>query len=91
MAATTKQKPLTPPDTAQCQADIPNQNTFMTMGGTSPNRKYIRCTAKPTVIVHEMMAGKDGRRGAMSLCGDCLKVFKAQKGTPPVRVEPLGG
>lgn len=87
----TELKPLTPPDKEQCQADKPNTNTFMTMGGVSPNQRYIRCTAKPTAIVHEMKAGADGRKGAMSLCDDCLKVLNGQKGTPPVRVEPLDG
>jgi hypothetical protein len=91
-SSTTKQKSLIPPDPKQCQADKPNTNNFMTMGGISVNQKYIRGTALPTVIIHEIVAGRDGQKGAMSLCDDCLKVFKAQpERMPPVRVEPISG
>lgn len=75
-----KLKPLTPPDTEQCQGEKPNKNTFMTMGGTPCHIKHIRCKNKPKFIVTEKKKGKDCRIGSMSLCPDCLAVAYKQLG-----------
>jgi len=66
---------LTPIDKERCQAEKPNGESFMTLGGGS---KIVRCTNKPTVIITETKAGKDGLKGAMSLCNDCLRVAQDQ-------------
>ena len=60
---------LIPPDIKQCQAMIPNGNSFMTFGGVPG---HIRCTNTPAVIVTETHEGEDGQKGSMSLCKDCL-------------------
>ncbi|RLA42176.1 MAG: hypothetical protein DRQ64_00340 [Gammaproteobacteria bacterium] len=65
-------KPLIPPDPDHCQAEKPNGHTFMTFGG-SPG--LVECRDPPSAIVFEVGVGKDGRRGAMSLCGPCFDVF----------------
>lgn len=65
--------PLDPPDHKRCQADIPNDYSFMTLGGV-PGRT--RCTRKPTLIATENSCGEDGRIGSMSLCDDCAAVFQ---------------
>lgn len=77
---------LDPPDKDQCQAEIPNGNSFMTMGGR-PGME--RCEAIPKVIVTEVDPGDDGERGAMSLCGSCLTTFNDQDGTPMATVEVI--
>jgi len=66
---------LIPPDLTKCQAEKPNGNTFMTLGG-SPGLE--RCKNKPTTIVKEINPGKDGNKGSMSLCTHCLLVFMKQ-------------
>lgn len=68
-------KPLIPPDTNQCQAEVPNGYTFMTLGGR-PGRD--RCRNKPTMIATEVKPGEDGRIGSMSLCDRCFEVFQKQ-------------
>jgi len=45
-----KQPDVEPVDLKQCQAEVPNGNTFMTLGGR-PGRE--RCKNKPTVVVTE--------------------------------------
>lgn len=77
---------LDPPDKKQCQAEKPNGNTFMTLGGRPG---LVRCEALPKVIVTEMVPGDDDEHGAMSLCGQCLTVFNEQSGTPMVTVEVI--
>lgn len=66
---------LIPPDPDQCQAEVPNEHTFMTLGGV-PGR--VRCKKRPSVIVTENSPGEDGKRGYMSLCAECVEVFKKQ-------------
>lgn len=69
-------QPLIPPDPKQCQAEKPNNHSFMTLGGR-PGLE--RCKNPPTVIVEEARPNpKDGRKGSMSLCSDCLVVFGKQ-------------
>jgi len=77
-------KELEPPDTKQCQADVPTGYGFMTLGGQPGKRE--RCTNKSAVVVTERKAGKDGQHGSMALCGTCLNVFNEQEGTPDVVV-----
>jgi hypothetical protein len=74
---------LTPPDIQQCQAEKPNGHSFMTLGG-APGR--VRCTALPEVIVKETKKGKDGLRGSMALCAECLEVAKKQLGEKAFKV-----
>lgn len=72
----TKAVKLIPPNKKQCQAEKPNGNTFMTLGGI-PGR--VRCTNKPFVIVIEREPNpQDGMRGSMSMCPECFAVFKEQ-------------
>jgi hypothetical protein len=66
---------LTPPDLQQCQAEKPNGQNFMTMGG---RHKMIRCKKKPLFIVTEKAPDEYGLKGSMSLCPDCLTVFLKQ-------------
>jgi hypothetical protein len=74
---------LTPPDIQQCQAEKPNGNSFMTLGGATGR---VRCTALPEVIVKETKKGEDGLRGSMSLCAECLEVAKKQLGETTFKV-----
>jgi len=66
---------LTPPDLTRCQAEKPNDESFMTIGG---GPKRVRCTVKPTVIATEKMPGPDGLRGSMSLCSACAVKLEEQ-------------
>lgn len=79
-------KPLTPPDTKQCQAEKPNGHSFMTLGGR-PGR--VRCTNKPAVVVTEKKPGADGRRGSMTLCAQCLPVFVEKFGEDHATISPV--
>lgn len=69
---------LTPPDIDQCQAEKPNGQSFMTLGG-GPG--YVRCADEPTVIATENKAGRDGLKGSMSLCDECKAKLLEQMGT----------
>ena len=51
--------------------------SFMTLG---PRLAQERCKNIPTVIVKENKPGKDGRRGSMSLCDECLKALERMVG-----------
>ena len=68
---------LTPPDFDRCQAEKPNGNTFMTLGGRPG---LVRCREKPLYIVTEKEPGSDGQRGSMSLCESCHDVAIDQLG-----------
>lgn len=61
------------PDPLRCQTEITITNPW-TLGGIAS--KTNRCTNKPTVIATEKKPGKDGQRGAMSLCAGCLVQFR---------------
>jgi hypothetical protein len=76
-------KPLTPPDPDWCQAEKTGGHSFMTLGGTP---KMERCGNATTVIVVEANAGADGQHGSMSLCDDCLGVFRKQMSNLSVHV-----
>ncbi|MAG67092.1 MAG: hypothetical protein CMK74_14680 [Pseudomonadales bacterium] len=67
----------TPPDLEQCQVEKPNGANFMTLGGVVGG--MVRCTEKPTCIVHELkpQAGET-QCGSMSMCTPCLLVFMQQ-------------
>lgn len=77
----TKKQKLIPPDPERCQAQI-LEGSFMTLGP----RSYIRCKTKPSVVIQEKQPGKDGQRGAMSLCPDCLQVYKKKADIKQVEV-----
>ena len=62
---------LAPPDKKRCQAEKLS-GSFMTLGP----RHMERCTNLPTVIATEKKPGEDGQKGSMSLCEDCLEIFK---------------
>ncbi len=84
-------KPMTPPDLKRCQAQVPGNGPF-TMGGKigDPRDGYrVRCESEPTVVVTEVAAASDGRKGSMALCDDCLAAFKGQDGTPAVLVTKI--
>lgn len=81
-----ERKPLIPPDVNQCQAQKPNGNTFMTLGGRPG---YVRCKEKPVVIVTENKPGRDGRKGSMSLCAACWRVMLKQLGGKFATAEPI--
>ena len=66
---------MIPIDKERCQAEKPNGQSFMTLGG---GQKMIRCENKPTVIATETNAGSDGLKGSMTMCDDCLKVAEKQ-------------
>ena len=86
-----KKTVLTPPDTTQCQARVPGNGPF-TMGGKigDPRDGYrVRCENKPDVIIKEKKPGKDGKRGSMSLCTHCVKVFDKQVGLETVTVQKI--
>jgi len=75
-----KQKALTPPDKKRCQAMVPTGGQFQVGGeiGDPKDGYRIRCRNTPTVIATENEPGEDGLIGEMSLCNDCLKVFRKQ-------------
>lgn len=78
-----KVKKLTPPDLLRCQAEKPNGESFMTLGG---GPKLERCRREPTVIATEIKPGKDGQIGSMSLCDKCAAVLQKQMpGTTSIR------
>jgi hypothetical protein len=81
-----KNTPLTPPDKERCQADVPNGNSFMTLGGR-PGR--VRCSNIPVVIAKENKAGEDGRKGSMSLCEGCSQVFIGKMGVTYATMTPI--
>ena len=69
-----KKETMLPIDVEQCQALVPNGNTFMTFGG-KPG--LIRCKNKPSWVAIEKEAS-EGERGGMSLCNDCKAVCERQ-------------
>lgn len=66
---------LIPPDLKQCQAEKPNGNSFMTLGGV-PGLE--RCRSEPTLIAHESKRADGKKSGSMSLCLECSVVCKKQ-------------
>jgi hypothetical protein len=68
-------QPLIPPDLERCQAEVPNDNSFMTLGGRPG---HVQCPNRPIVIAYEVAPGEDGRIGSMSLCGRCMGVMQKQ-------------
>jgi hypothetical protein len=67
---------LEPHDYARCQAEITtnvNARNFMKMGGKIGGKS--RCDSTPTILVSELKVGSDGKRGSMTLCESCWKVF----------------
>jgi hypothetical protein len=68
-----KSKSLIQPDNERCQAEKLS-GSFMTLGP----RQMERCHNKPVVIAEESNPGEDGQKGSMSLCEECLIVFKSK-------------
>lgn len=69
-------KRLIPPDIKRCQADRPNGATAFTLGGVPA---LVRCRNVPKFIIKESNPNpKDGLRGEMGVCAECLKVAKKQ-------------
>ena len=77
---------MIPPDLNQCQAEVTVSHPFR-MGGDC--RETTRCSAKPTVVLHETEPAEAGMCGSMSLCSACLAVFRQQCPDAAVRVEYL--
>jgi hypothetical protein len=77
---------LEPADRAQCQALRPNKSwspfnlgpanvnptTGEKTGGSRRDDRRWRCRVPPVCIVEEIEPDEHGRRGEMSLCGDCF-------------------
>lgn len=82
-------KPLEPVDHKRCQADIRSAYNPFILGG-DVGGKWGRCDKKPTWYVREVVAGKDGRKGAMALCDGCKIECEKQVGDR-VTFEPLVG
>ena len=80
-----KKPALIPPDPERCQAELTTYNPFV-MGGSV--RQTERCKNKPGYLVSEVKPGKDGRKGAMSLCDECKRVF-AKLNRPGIKYETL--
>ena len=64
-----------PPDIMQCQAEKPNGNTFMTLGGIPG---YVRCKNTPVFIAVAKAVENDGHIGSMSVCAECRKILEKQ-------------
>lgn len=83
-----KLEPLIPPDTEQCQAEHTAPTNFMTLGGP-PVGTMVRCKNKPTHLLKENKPDEDGRRGSMTLCDECLAVFKKEFPASFATITPL--
>ena len=93
---------LTPADRNRCQADRPNK-TWSPFnlgpadtdtkghkhGGSRQVDRMYRCPEKPVCIVEEAVAGKDGLKGEMSLCGECFVTLCLQDPGKAVLKEKL--
>lgn len=77
--------PLEPVDLARCQAETV-ERTPWALGGT---HRVTRCPNQPSLVATEKHAGKDGQRGAMSLCADCKAVLLKQAGEDFATFEPI--
>lgn len=84
---------LAAPDFEHCQALIrPAHGPFVL--GPRPRAKP--CNAKPEFLAIELIAGKDGLRGSMTLCLECCKVMledsdlRARVQLQPIMKETLG-
>jgi len=64
-------------DVNQCQAEKPNGNSFMTLGGI-PGLERCKNVPKYIVIERTMKEEEDNFQGAMSMCVDCKNVFITQ-------------
>lgn len=72
----TKERKLIPPDPQRCQAEKMPPYSFMSLG--PPHR--VRCTNEPVALVAETVCDDQGLCGSMTLCAECLEVFKKQVG-----------
>ena len=76
---------LEPPDFERCQAEW-KSGSFMTLGP----RSMVRCDAAPIWIAVEIIAGKDDKHGAMSLCLSCSeKMLESEDLRARVQLQPI--
>ena len=65
-----------PPDLKQCQTEIPNGNTFMTLGGVVGRT---RCgNGAVYLVIENGPSEKAGLIGSMTMCRECKNVFLTQ-------------
>ncbi len=70
-----KLKKLIKPDKKRCQAER-KSGSFMIFGP----RRMVRCGNKPVCIATQAEKDEDGRKGSMSLCGDCVRILVNKMG-----------
>ncbi len=63
--------PLVPVDLARCQTDIKRGNPFR----IGDPIRWERCPNPPAYVTHEKEPDEFGRKGGMSLCESCHRVF----------------
>jgi len=79
---------LVPPDLKRCQVQ-PNMLSWspFTLG---PKPTPVRCTNVPHFVgVENKPAERDGRIGAMSLCGDCLVLYRKHFPPTHAKIHPI--
>ena len=80
-----KKPNLEPVDLTRCQAER-QRGSFMSLGPVP----YIRCENQAAYVATEKKVDpKYGAKPAMSLCGECLKVFKQQMPKGCAKIEPI--
>lgn len=80
---------LIPPDYNQCQCEITEAHGPFKFG---PKPRPERCKNKPVFLAVEIIAGKDGRHGAMTLCLGCAEqMFKQPELAQRVQLQPIMG
>lgn len=80
---------LTPPDYKRCQCDITPAHGAFRLG---PRPKPQQCANKPDFLAVELVAGKDGQRGSMSLCLGCAqKLMEDKELRQRVQLQPIIG
>lgn len=63
---------LIPPNYDHCQASITPAHGPFVLG---PKPRPHQCNEPPAWLAVEVVAGRDGRHGAMTLCNECAKVM----------------
>lgn len=61
---------LIPPDFERCQAEYRPAHGAFRLGPPPPRE---RCTSQPVWLAVEVIAGADGKHGAMTLCQPCAE------------------
>lgn len=81
-----KTEKLIPPDLKQCQTEIREAHSFMTLG---PKPGFVRCKNKPSHIATEPPREDGKPQGSMSVCPECLS--ELSKKMPGVTFEVITG